>query len=146
MPPRSDAELVSAKHNTSRYFVEARSVSWALLVATVVLGIIGYIAMPKRKDPYIKVRTAVAVCAWPGTAAEKVEEQLTRKLEEKIAQNSDSEKIESTSRTGVSVVTITLRDNLPISEVAKAFDDIDLKLRTITDLPQGAQPIDFQKD
>src|SRR5215470_10897998 len=146
MSHKSEFELLSARHNASRYAVETRSVTWVLLLLTIVLGAVGYLAMPKRKDPFIKVRTAVAVCAWPGTAAEKVEEQLTRKIEEKIAQNSDIATIESTSRTGVAIVTVTLRDEVPYSEIPKAFDDIDLRLRTITDLPQGAQPIDFQKD
>src|SRR5262245_45039093 len=146
MSHKSDSEHLAARHNVSRYSVETPAVVWVLLVATIVLGTAGYLAMPKRKDPYIKVRAAVAVCAWPGTSAEKVEEQLTRKIEEKIAQNADVAKIESTSRTGVSIVTVTLRDEVPYSEIAKAFDDIDLKLRTIPDLPQGAQPIDFQKD
>src|SRR5262245_56149229 len=119
---------------------------WVMFVVTILLGVVGYVAMPKRKDPYIKIRTAVAVCAWPGTPAEKVEEQLTRKIEEKIAQNVEIDRIESTSRTGVSIVTVTLRDEVSYSGIPKVFDDIDLKLRTITDLPRGAQPIDFQKD
>ncbi len=146
MSHQPESELVGARHNSSRYFVANRHVAWTLLAATIGLGVCGYVAMPKRKDPFIKIRSAVAVCAWPGAPAEKVEELVTRRIEEKIAQNAEIERIESTSRTGVSVVTIVLRDELPISDIAKALDDIDLKLRAITDLPQGAQPIDFQKD
>src|SRR5262249_47610050 len=143
---KTEAELLSAKHNTARYFVETRPVAWVTLVAVVVMGILGYRAVPKRNDPFIKVRSAVAIAPWPGAPAEKVEEQLTRKVDEKIAQNGDVDKIESTSRSGVSVVTVTLRDELPIREISKAFDDIDLKLRSIQDLPQGSLPIDFNKD
>ena len=146
MSHKSESELLSSKHNTARYWVEVRSVAWITLFAIVVLGALGYRAMPKRKDPFIKIRSAVAVTPWPGASAEKVEEQVTRKIEEKIAQNAEIDKIESTSRTGVSVVTVTLRDELPIRDISKAFDDIDLKLRSIGDLPQGAQPIDFNKD
>jgi hypothetical protein len=143
---KTEAELLSAKHNTASYWVETRAVGWVTLVAIVVLGTLGYRAMPKRKDPFIKVRSAVAVTPWPGASAEKVEEQITRKIDEKIAQNAEIDKIESTSRTGVSVVTVTLRDDVPIRDIAKAFDDIDLRLRSIQDLPQGAQPIEFNKD
>src|SRR5262249_39521681 len=146
MSHTSESELISVKRNASRYAVETRSVTWVMLVVTILLGAAGYLAMPKRKDPFIKIRTAVVVCAWPGMSAEKVEEQLTRKIEEKIAQNADVDRIESTSRTGVSIVTVTLRDEVSYSDIGKAFDDIDLKLRTIADLPQGTQPIEFQKD
>jgi multidrug efflux pump subunit AcrB len=146
MSHKSESELLAARHNTARYWVKTRAVAWVTLVATVVLGALGYRAMPKRKDPYIKARSAVAITAWPGASAEKVEELITRKIEEKVAQNAEIDKIESTSRTGVSVVNMTIRDDVPIREISKAFDDIDLKLRSIGDLPQGAQPIDFNKD
>src|SRR5262245_60276628 len=146
MSHKTESELLAAKHNTARYWVETRAVAWVTLIATVVLGTLGYRAMPKRKDPFIKIRSSVAITPWPGASAEKVEELVTRKVEEKVAQNAEIDKIESTSRTGVSVVTVTIRDEVPIREISKAFDDIDLKLRSIGDLPQGAQPIDFNKD
>ncbi|MDF2696255.1 MAG: AcrB/AcrD/AcrF family protein, partial [Labilithrix sp.] len=146
MSPAAEQELIAKKRNTARYFTETRHVAWVLLVATLVFGVFGYMKMPKRKDPFIKIRIAVAVCVWPGASPERVEELVTRRIEEKIAQNAEVEKIESTSRTGVSLVTVTLRENLPVDQIAKTFDDIDLKLRSIRDLPQGALPIEFQKD
>src|SRR5262249_55646321 len=65
---------------------------------------------------------------------------------EKVAQNVEVDRIEASSRTGVSIVTVALRDGLPEEAIPKVFDDIDLKLRSIRELPQGASPIDFQKD
>jgi len=146
MSHKSDRELIAETKNLSRYFTEIRQVAWVLLVTTVVLGVYGYVKMPKRKDPFIKIRSAVAVCVWPGAPPDKIEELISRRIEEKAAQSTDVEKIEATSRSNVSVVTITLREDLPVPDVPKAFDDIDLRLRSITDLPQGASPIDFQKD
>jgi multidrug efflux pump subunit AcrB len=102
--------------------------------------------MPKRKDPFVKVRAAVAVCAWPGAAPEKVEAFITRRIEETIAQSSDIERIESTTRTGMSIVTVTVRETLAPTDIAKTFDDIDFRLRSIHGLPEGATPIEFQKD
>src|SRR5947199_548821 len=110
MAHKSDADLVDKSHNTARYFTENPQVAWVLLLATLVAGTFGYLRMPKRKDPLIPVRVAVAVTPWPGAPAEKVEQLVTRKIEEKIASNSEVEKIESTSRNGVSVVQVTLQD------------------------------------
>src|SRR3954453_7780990 len=104
MGHKTDEELISKSHNTARYFTDNRQVAWVLLVATLVAGTFGYLQMPKRKDPLIPVRVAVAITPWPGAPAEKVEQLVTRKIEEKIASNSEVEKIESTSRNGVSVV------------------------------------------
>ncbi len=141
---KSDADLIRDERNTSRFCVENRQISWVLLIATVLWGIYGYIKMPKRKDPIFPVVTAAAVCAWPGVPADKVEQLVTRKLEAKISENQFIAKLESTSRGSISVVIITLDDNT--KEPAKQWDDINLRLNTIDDLPKGAGPIYFLKD
>jgi multidrug efflux pump subunit AcrB len=130
--------------NSSRYFVERRHVAWVLLIATIAWGAYGYARMPQRKDPDIPVRVAVATCSWPGVKAEKVEELVTRRLEAKIAENEKIERIESVSRTGLSIITVKLAGNE--TRTSETFDDINLKLNGIRDLPEGAGPINFIKD
>lgn len=141
---KSDAEIINKTHNTARFFVEKRHVAWVLLIATCVWGIYGYFSMPQRKDPEVQVRTAVALIPWRGANAEKVEQLVTKKVEEKIAANSKVTKIESISRTGLAVVYLELDEDL--KETAKELDDIKLKLDGINDLPNGAGPINFIKD
>jgi len=81
---------------------------------------------------------------WPGASAEKIERLVTRRVEEKVAENVRVEKIESNTRTGITAVYFTLIEGT--KDTAKEFDDIKLKLDAITDLPDGAGPIDFVKD
>src|ERR1700748_2411051 len=107
---KRDAELVRKDKNTARYFVQTRQVAWVLLVGTVLWGIFAYVRMPKAKDPLVPVRVAVATAIWPGASAEKVEELVTRKMEQKIAESSKVEKIESISRTSVAIVYVTLKE------------------------------------
>lgn len=144
MTPKKDEDLIANTHNVSRFFVENRQISWVLLVAVMVWGIYGYSRMPQRKDPEIPVRVAVAMCSWPGVKAEKVEELITRKIDAKIAENEKVDRIESTSRTGLSVVKIKLLES--VKSTGEIFDDINLKLSAIKDLPEGAGPIVFIKD
>lgn len=140
-----DAERIRTTRNTARYFTENRHVAWIALVATVVWGILSYVAMPKRKDPEIPVRVAAAIVSWPGAGAEKIEQLVTRKVEEKIAENAKVEHIDSTTRTGVAVVIVALQEG--VKEPGKEFDDIKMKLDTLDgQLPQGVQPIVFLKD
>src|SRR5215475_10836769 len=141
---KSDNEIINNTRNTARYSVETRHVMWVLLIATCVWGTFGYVRMPQRKDPEFQVRTAVALIPWPGASAERVEQLVTRKVEETAAGNSKIKKIESISRTGLSVVYFELVDE--IKETGKEFDDIKLRLDGIRDLPQGAGPINFLKD
>ena len=145
--PRSSltARLVTeTRQNTAKFFTETRQVSWILLIITLLWGTYAFFAMPKRKDPEVKVRKALAVCAWPGASAEEVEQQVTRKIEEKMAQNSRVETVESISRSNVSVVYLALDEQ--VEDIGKELDDVRLKLDNIRDLPEGAGPIEFVKD
>ena len=105
-------EKISAAGKVARYFTHTTHVSVVLLLATLAWGAWGYTRMPKAKDPFIPVRIAVATCVWPGTSAEKIEQLVTRKIEQTIAENPTVEKIESISRTSVAIVYVTLADAL----------------------------------
>jgi multidrug efflux pump subunit AcrB len=141
----NDAEAIARTRNTARYFTENRHIAWVLLVGTVIWGVMSYVAMPKRKDPEIPVRVAAAIVAWPGAPAEKIEQLVTRKIEEKIAESSKIEHIDSTTRTGVAVVTFSLQEG--VTDTSREFDDVKLRLDTLAGtLPTGTQPIQFLKD
>jgi multidrug efflux pump subunit AcrB len=140
----SDEELVKKTRNTARFFTENRHVAWVLLVATLVWGVFAYARMPKAKDPTIPVRVALAIVPWPGASAAKIEELVTPRLEAKIAENPRLERLDSTTRSSVAIITIVVKEG--VDDVAKEFDDIKLKLDGIKDLPEGAGPIQFVKD
>ena len=144
MAHRSDADLIAHSRNTARYFTETRHISWVLLIGTVVWGIYGYLKMPQRKDPDVPVRIAVALCSWPGAGAEKVEELVARRIEDAMAQNAYVERVTSVSRAGLAVVYVQLEER--VREPGKQLDDIKIKIDSITDLPEGAGPINFMKD
>jgi len=140
----SDDWQIQNTHNTARFFTQNRHVSWVVLAITVLAGVFGYFSMPQRKDPDVPVRMALAICPWPGVRTEKVEQLVTRRIEETVAENTRVKRIESTTRVGVSFVYISLQDNF--DEPGKEFDDIKLRLDAIRDLPDGAGPITFMKD
>ncbi|HEV7558538.1 MAG TPA: efflux RND transporter permease subunit, partial [Kofleriaceae bacterium] len=139
-----DQRLVDTKRNTARFFTENPHIAWVTLVFTLLWGVYGYVTMPKAKDPTIDVRVAVASCTWPGAEAQKVEQLVTRKIEQKLAENANVERIESISRTSVSIVYVTLKENLV--DRAKEWDNIQGRIDSIHDLPDGAGPILLQRD
>jgi multidrug efflux pump subunit AcrB len=130
--------------NMARYFVENRHISWVLFLGVLAWGVGAYQAMPKRKDPDIPVRQVAVVTPWPGQSAERVEQLVTRKIEEKIAQNIRVSEIKSRSRAGLSVVYAEVDDRVP--DTAKEFDDIKIKLDSLTDLPEGVGPVQYIKE
>ena len=108
--------------------------------------------MPKRKDPSIPVRVAVATTQWPGATAQEVEQQVTRPVEQTVAQNAfirppvaSDFGIRSISFPGLSIVYVQLDDS--VVDTKRQFSDINLKLNTLNPkLPQGAGPIQFNPD
>lgn len=144
MTHRTDDWLITNERNTARFFTENRHIAWMTLVATVIWGTFGYLRMPQRKDPDIPIKVAMAICYWPGVSAPRVEQLVTRRLEETIAENTKVKELTSTTRLGVAFVWVTLKEE--VADPAPEFDDIKLRLDDIKDLPDGAGPITFIRD
>src|SRR5271155_5103709 len=152
MSHKSEAEYIEKTHNTARFFTEHRQVSLILLLAVCVWGWYGYMHMPKRKDPSIPVRVAVASIAWPGATAQEVEQLVSRPVEQVMAQNAFTKPpsasdfgIRSLSFPGLALVYVQLDDT--VNDPKKQFSDINLKLIALNNrLPQGAGPIQFNSD
>ena len=130
--------------NIARFFTHNRQIAWVALLATLAWGVFGYLNMPKRKDPDIPVRIALAITPWPGISAEKVEQLVTRKVEQAATGNSKVDRVESTTMDNISVVQVRLLDS--IANTQQEFQDIGQRLNQVTDLPQGAGPITWISD
>lgn len=140
---------IEEQRNTARFFAEHRSVAFVLLAIVVAWGTWAWENMPRLKDPVIPVRVASAVTPWPGTNAETVDRQLTRMIEQKIAESSEIHPpepgkygIQSLSMPGISIIQIQLDEST--DDPQREFDAINLKLDALNDsLPDGAGPIQF---
>ncbi|MBV9438161.1 MAG: efflux RND transporter permease subunit [Acidobacteria bacterium] len=130
--------------NLARFFTNNRQIAWVALLATLAWGLFGYLNMPKRKDPDIPVRVALAITPWPGISADKVEQLVTRKVEQAVSGNSKVDRVESTTQDNVSVVTVRLLDS--IKNTQQEFQDIGQRLNQINDLPDGAGPVTWISD
>jgi multidrug efflux pump subunit AcrB len=152
MTHKAESEYIAHTHNTARFFTEHRQVSLILLIAVCLWGWYGFQHMPKRKDPSIPVRVAVASIAWSGATAQEVEQLVTRQVEQVMAQNAFIKPpsasdfgIRSLSFPGLALVYVQLDDT--VNDPKKQFSDINLKLNALNSkLPQGAGPIQFNSD
>lgn len=136
---------MSARLTISQFFVYKRPIAWTLLVATAAWGVYAFFAMPQRQDPQIQVRTGVVLTPYPGASAVEVEQELTRKVEKKLAENPAVEHVRSISRQGLSVVFVDLYDR--IMDAEPVWQDLDNKLAAMSDLPTfGDQTVRPQLD
>ena len=121
---------------TSQFFVYKRPVAWTALIATLIWGYVAYRAMPQRHDPIIPIRIATFVTIYPGADSEKVEREVTRKIEKQVAQCDKVEKVRSVSRQNLSVVFVELFDRVKNPE--EVWQDLQGRLESLTDLPSVA--------
>jgi multidrug efflux pump len=122
--------------NISQFFVIKRPIAWTAMIAALAWGIYAYTVMPQRQDPIIPVVTGVIMTPYPGAEAENVEQEVTRKIERKVAENPAVEHVKSISRPGMSIVYVELFETERHAELV--WQDIRGKLGEIKDLPQAA--------
>ncbi len=105
------------------------------LVAVLIWGWAAYRSLPQQEDAKIPSRTALVVTRFAGAGALKLEDLVTRKLEEKTDELESIEEITSQSRPGVSVITVKQRPDRE-AIVQQEWDKLRAKLREVT-LPEG---------
>lgn len=105
------------------------------LVVTLVVvgGLAAFVTMPQTEDPRITNRAATILTPLPGASAELVERLVTQPIEDELRSISEIDRIESKSRTGLSSVTIVLRDQIvetgePFARIRDAVDDARAEL------------------
>ena len=121
----------------AQFFVEHREVSWLALIAVLVWGAIAYTKLGQQEDPTIPQRTAMLVTVFPGATASKVEELVSKPIERKISELKSIEEIKTTSRPGISTMTIK---QLPSSTatIDQEWDKVRAKIQEVQ-LPEGTR-------
>lgn len=118
-----------------------------LLALTIVLilvsGLSSYAVLPRMEDPILVERVAQVHTVFPGADPERVETLVTEKLEEELQDIDEIKELRSVSRTGISVVTIELRDD--VYESDPIWSRVRDKLGDATPLlPPGATAPKFE--
>ncbi|MEM1042487.1 MAG: efflux RND transporter permease subunit [Bacteroidota bacterium] len=120
----------------TRYAIENRVVTAVALVVVLLLGIQSYLDLPRSEDPGFLIRVANIVTPFPGASPERVEELVTDKLEARIQEIPEVDNIVSQSRTNLSIITVTLKDE--VQDLQPVFDRIRRKVESAeADLPDG---------
>ncbi len=119
-----------------------------LLILTVALvvvsGLAGVNLLPRLEDPPLVDRFAIVTTIFPGADAERVEALVTQKIEDELDEIEEIGILESTSRTGLSMVIIELADEVGAGDVPSVWSRIRDKLDDASDnMPAGALEPDF---
>ncbi|MCG8467714.1 MAG: efflux RND transporter permease subunit [Gemmatimonadetes bacterium] len=126
--------------NLASLSIQRSRLTWMVLLAVVGAGLLTYGSLARDSMPPYTVRVASVVTRFPGASPERVELLVTDKVE-KIAQElPELDEVTSTSRTGLSVVSVTLRDEIGPGDLQAVWDRLRRKLEQMEDLPAGVEP------
>ncbi len=124
-------------------FYRNRQLLVLTLTLVVVWGLSALLTLPRMEDPEITQRFGQVITFLPGATPERVESLVTEKLEDRLFDLEEIEAIDSTSATGVSVISVELkeaiRDVEPVwSKVRGKIDD------AVADLPAEASDPEYE--
>ncbi|OIQ22511.1 MAG: multidrug transporter [Flavobacterium sp. MedPE-SWcel] len=126
--------------NLTKFSIEKNRVVLSILAVVMVMGMFLYQSLSRDSMPPYTVRVASVVSSFPGASPERVEELVTDKIE-KIAQElPELKKVTSTSRTGLSVVSVELKMDVTPEKLQSVWDRLRRKLNTIEGLPSNVTP------
>ena len=131
--------------NITKLALNNSRMTYVLVALIISLGLMVYADFPSREDPLIRINKAMIITQFPGLPPEKVEKLITQKIEEKLRELGDIEFINSTSKTGQSVITISAYQH--IGDLNKLWDDVRRKLtQSKSSLPKGVLGPLFKDD
>ena len=111
-------------------------VTYLALIVLLFAGFGAYRSLPRAEDPGFIIRTALVTTYFPGASPSRVEELVTDKIEKKVQEMPELDFVSSTSRNGVSVVTVNIREEF--SDMRPIWDDLRRKIESIRpQLPDG---------
>lgn len=132
--------------NLTKLAIENNRVTFVLLAVIVLMGITYYNQLSRDSMPPYTIRVASVVTAFPGAGPERVEELVTDKIEEVAQEIPEVKDITSESRTGLSVVNVTVRDDYPAEKLQEIWDQLRRKIDGITDFPDGISKPNVKDD
>ena len=127
----------------SSLFYDNRRLLVLSICLILVAGLSSYVVLPRMEDPLMKQRGAIINTLYPGASAERVEALVTEKLEEELREIEEIKELRSSSRSGISTVSIELKDN--VYEVDEVWSRVRDKIDDATPLlPAAASDPDFE--
>ncbi|MCF8979945.1 MULTISPECIES: efflux RND transporter permease subunit [Pseudomonas syringae group] len=98
--------------NLSEWALRHRQVVLYLMIVLAIVGALSYTKLGQSEDPPFTFKAMVIRTLWPGASAEEVARQVTDRIEKKLMETGEYERIASFSRPGESTVTFVARDSI----------------------------------
>lgn len=112
------------------FFLRKRQFTVLLMVALIGAGTYSLLKIPKESAPEVRIPIGIVSVPFPGASAEDVEELVTNEIESAVANLESLDKLTSSSREGLSLVTVQFDANA----------DLDKSIQNLKDAVDSAKP------
>jgi multidrug efflux pump len=128
------------RFNLSEWALRNRQIVLFLMLLLAIVGALSYTKLGQSEDPPFTFKAMVIRTNWPGASAEEVARQVTDRIEKKLMETGEYERIVSFSRAGESQVTFMARDAMLSSQIPELWYQVRKKINDIRQtLPVGVQ-------
>ncbi len=126
--------------NPTQIALKNKTLVYTILVILIGFGISVFNNMPRDDMPPFLIRYLTIVSTFPGASPQRMEMLVSDKIEKAIQEIPEVDFITSESRTGVSVVSVSLKES--VMELRPVFDRIRRKVEQVQpELPDGVVPM-----
>ncbi|HWH88742.1 MAG TPA: efflux RND transporter permease subunit [Pseudomonas sp.] len=128
------------RFNLSEWALRNRQIVLFLMLLLAVVGALSYTKLGQSEDPPFTFKAMVIQTRWPGATAQEVSRQVTERIEKKLMETGEYERIMSFSRPGESQVTFIARDSMHSKDIPDLWYQLRKKVGDIRQtLPPGIQ-------
>ena len=126
--------------NLSEWALRNRQIVLFLMLLLAVVGALSYTKLGQSEDPPFTFKAMVIRTNWPGATAEEVSRQVSERIEKKLMETGEYDRIVSFSRPGESMVTFIARDSMHSVDIPDLWYQVRKKISDIRHtLPPGIQ-------
>lgn len=128
------------RFNLSEWALNNRALVLFFMVLMALVGFISYSNLGQSEDPPFTFKVMVVQTYWPGATAKDVSLQVTDRLEKKLMETGEYDKIIAYSRPGESMITFMARDSMRSKDIPALWYDVRKKVGDVkSTLPVGVQ-------
>ena len=133
--------------NLTKIAIENNRVTIMITLVIVVMGLISYNNLSRDSMPEFTIRVCSVVTQFPGASPERVEELITKRIEQVVQELPELETVTSESRTSLSVVSVSLTPDTRQENLQAVWDKLRRKIDGIRNqLPDGSRPPQVRDD
>ncbi|MFO7749638.1 MAG: efflux RND transporter permease subunit [Desulfobacteraceae bacterium] len=126
--------------NITAFSIEKRVITFVLTFLVIAGGVVSYGNLGRLEFPQFTIKTAVILTSYPGASALQVEQEVTDPLEKAVQQLSQTDEIRSTSKPGLSILFVDIKEKYMADQIPQIWDELRKKIRDVKpDLPPGAE-------